>query len=232
LDGNERNSPRGPEQQAASSPSDNFEAWLRIREELVFEIAHPGTLMHTMFQPTCGVIYVGLSVSLVYVIFRIFMDQAEIGVIAFSQIFQLATSGIYAVAIFTITHRIQRLINYQAEGIAGLELEISKSLFDVERSLQDSTQARTSSMLNELRSFYRLVQVANNYLQAAPAQPKVLGFNITQWIWVGLFTAGILLNALFVIASFNEEPTAGSITGNNTGTGYNRTASVPGFCNY
>jgi len=219
------------------SPSDNFESWFRIREELVFEIAHPGTLMHSTFQPTNAVIYLSLFISLVYVIFRVFLIQSPVGPVAFSQILVLGTTALYAVAMFTITSRIQRLFKHQAEAIAGLELEISKCVFDLERCLQKDPTA-TSSKLNELRSFYRLIQAANQYLQAVPAQPKVLGFGTSQWIWVGLFTLGISLNALFVIASINgnqDQPTAVYHLPNNTtglGNGTNHTGSLPGFCDW
>eukprot|EP00759_Apiculatamorpha_spiralis_P031956 PhF_6_TR33639/c0_g1_i1/m.49174 len=58
--------------------------------------------------------------------------------------------------------------------------------------------------IQTLRHFQRLVIAARMYIWARSGRPRILGFRMQQWVWIGLFSLGISLNGLFVVASVND----------------------------
>jgi len=200
---------------------DNFEAWLRLRETLVNEMARPDALFYSMFLPTCRVCLGGLFLSLIYVAVEVIVPKDSAREVFDNLIYQVVgTTAIFTIAIFYIASRLGILCKDQTRSIIDLEFFIQSKIEFIER------QDTTSRQLAELKSFYRLVRAARKFLQASTksTQPRVVGLNLDEWQWVGVIGLVIALNGLFVLASLMDPKRSQYLNQNKTN------ATLPDFC--
>eukprot|EP00760_Papus_ankaliazontas_P028340 PhM_4_TR3648/c0_g1_i1/m.80350 len=118
--------------------SDNFEAWLRLRQALVLVItrdvpdAHGGGLLfRAVFLPTCFSAFAIVASFLWYTMFRLVFQRAIYGEVATAVTYMLGANILLSAFLFYISWRIQALFNMHVRSLGKLEFAISSRLMKV-----------------------------------------------------------------------------------------------------